>query len=130
MKCCQSPGNSLAGKTLGTFLTRNEAANFDTEIAYNKLALKEPVDNTYKARILGTTYKPNFDHQLFKDLNGDAALPAPGRYDLGDGYWTDKSTGAKQFSILMTFDALFAQWDRYNGSNVLYQIVGNSLHER
>lgn len=173
--------------TAGSFVTRNEAANPNTEIAYSRLAemmgvdqlfriavpyklksvgvsifqdlienglsngkihgkmrvdnahnilgkmnsnpssllgcLKEKSGDTYAADVLANGTTPNSRHPLFADLQAKYPKPTNGNYNLGNGYWTDRAKGAREYSILFTFDVIFGQWDRYSGGNITYKIV-------
>jgi len=180
------------GQTSGTFVTRNEAANANVEIAYFNLARILGVDNLFRATVpykLGphgcATFKaeignpdslpgamkrknarnilaminsnPNelkgclrekkngetvainslastannrpSTHALLQDLQASAAKPADGRYTFSEGYWGPKAKLAQQYSIMMTFDTVFGQWDRYSGSNIVFRIVDENTKE-
>jgi hypothetical protein len=39
--------------------------------------------------------------------------------DLGHGYKGDAVQLAREFSVIMTLDVIFRQWDRYSGGNVV-----------
>lgn len=179
------------GGTDGGFVTRNSAANPNTEIAYYNLASILGVDQivrgaipytlgprgiaTFRTLISNTRFRgmrarnattilettranprelkgclrekkksddvamnslvdvsnnrPQLAHSLFKDLNAANPVPTEGTYNFREGYQGSRVKVAQQYSNLMTLDAVFGQWDRYSGGNVVFRIVNEETKE-
>ncbi len=50
---------------------------------------------------------------------GDPQSKSGATLDLGHGYKGDALQLAREYSVIMTFDVIFRQWDRYSGGNVV-----------
>lgn len=171
-------------KAYGTYVTLNDSAHFDAEIAYFNLAailgydaifrptvryalgpramrafksllLKMPLQNEdsirldnrkrilreiakgkplkgcLKAKKLNTnidydaianltTRKPNTKNPIIIALQANNPQPVAGKtLELAKGYKGGALQLAREFSVIMTLDGVFEQWDRYSGGNVV-----------
>ena len=62
---------------------------------------------------------PRSSHPVIRAIQAGNPLPPVGeRLDLGAGYAGEARLLAREYSVLMTMDSLFHQWDRYSGGNV------------
>lgn len=62
---------------------------------------------------------PAQNHPVIRAVQASNPRPAVGSsFNLGNGYVGDALELAREYSILMTMDSLFEQWDRYSGGNV------------
>lgn len=177
------PSDSKGYKSLGSFVTRNGAANPNTEVAYfnlaailgwdhmfrpavpyilgpkgsakfrsliqstairGKLRLENkdrilqaigsgnPLKGCLKAKnpdsqisldaIVSPSVAPNgapkSSHPLIAFVQASNSKPKAGTpMTLKTGYVGDSLELARQVSVLMTFDSIFGQWDRYSGGN-------------
>ncbi len=179
------------GGTDGGFVTRNSAANPNTEVSYYNLASILGIDQivrgaipytlgprgiaTFRSLIANTQFRgmrsrnattilqatsenprelkgclrekkkgedvamnslvdvsnnrPQLAHMLFKDINAANPVPTEGTYNFREGYTANRLKVAQQYSNLMTLDAVFGQWDRYSGGNVVFRIVDDVSKE-
>jgi hypothetical protein len=63
---------------------------------------------------------PRSSHPIIISLQASNAMPKTGdMLDLGHGYKGDALQLAREYSVIMTLDAIFEQWDRYSGGNVV-----------
>ena len=63
---------------------------------------------------------PRSSNPVIKSLQVENAQPQSGvTLDLGHGYKGDAIQLAREFSVIMTLDVIFRQWDRYSGGNVV-----------
>ena len=119
----------LADGTLhGVARTRN-AHNILARIAGNPQELKgcfreKKLGSLFSANNLVANDGPNFNEQLFKDLQAINPKPQKGVYEFRYGGYLDRPRGAREFSVLMTLDSIFGQWDRYSGGNITYRKFG------
>ena len=61
---------------------------------------------------------PRQSHPVIQALQAGNPKPAAGAVlNLGGGYAGEALTLAREYSVAMTMDALFEQWDRYSGGN-------------
>ena len=82
------------------------------------LKAKEPTSETALESIAAGY--PVSTHPVIMALQ--ASNPQPqGSVQLLPGYTGDLSELAREYSIIMTLDAIFQQWDRYSGGNVSIQ---------
>jgi hypothetical protein len=59
-------------------------------------------------------------HPIIAYLQAGNPFPAKGRQEvLKPGYQGDAWELAREYSVIMTLDAVFQQWDRYSGGNVV-----------
>jgi len=62
---------------------------------------------------------PNANHPIIRLLQASNARPIAGRsLTLKAGYVGDEFELAREYSVIMTIDAVTQQWDRYSGGNV------------
>ena len=62
---------------------------------------------------------PNANHPIIRLLQASNARPVAGRsLTLKAGYVGDEFELAREYSVIMTIDAVTQQWDRYSGGNV------------
>jgi hypothetical protein len=62
---------------------------------------------------------PNANHPIIRLLQAANAQPVAGKsLALKAGYAGDEAELAREYSIIMTIDAVTQQWDRYSGGNV------------
>lgn len=62
---------------------------------------------------------PNTTHPIIVSVQASSPQPLAGKsLGLTTGYSGDALELAREYSILMTLDAIFEQWDRYSGGNV------------
>jgi hypothetical protein len=171
-------------KAYGSYVTRNDSAHFDAEIAYFNLAailghddifrptvryslgpratkafkslllklsiptqdtirlanrtliLKDiakglPLKGCLKAKKFDpnadydaiadlVTRKPKMNNVIIASLQASNAQPVAGKkLELLKGYTGDALQLAREFSIIMTLDGVFEQWDRYSSGNVV-----------
>jgi hypothetical protein len=63
---------------------------------------------------------PRSSSQIIMSLRVESPAPKSGiTIDLGHGYQGDALQLAREYSVIMTLDAIFRQWDRYSGGNVV-----------
>ena len=63
---------------------------------------------------------PRSSNPLIRSLQVENPQPQSGAtLDLGHGYKGDAVQLAREFSVIMTLDVIFRQWDRYSGGNVV-----------
>jgi hypothetical protein len=63
---------------------------------------------------------PRSSNPVIKSLQVDNPEPQSGvTLDLGHAYQGDALQLAREFSVIMTLDVIFRQWDRYSGGNVV-----------
>ncbi|MEZ4815238.1 MAG: hypothetical protein R3A80_08560 [Bdellovibrionota bacterium] len=176
-----------------SFVTRNEAANANSEIAYFNLARILGVDKLFRAAVpytlgrnasrtfaaliergsfrgmraknateiaerlqsnslkgclkekkrgqavvvneISSDNAPKLRYQLISDLQANNPQPSDNNKtsmrgitknergsQVGIDVWAPRATIARQYSILMTLDAVFGQWDRYSGSNIGFRL--------
>jgi hypothetical protein len=74
--------------------------------------------------------RPNSSHPIIKALQASHPLPSAAEsITLVKGYEGKTLTLAHEYSILMTLDAVFQQWDRYSGDNiVIFKDENNVAH--
>ena len=180
----KDPTNADGYTAYGTYVTLNDSAHFDAEIAYFNLAailghddifrptvryalgtrakqgfkklllsmslagmddirltnrraiLKElakptPLKGCLKAKKLDSNiaydaianvkrYSPIINNPIIASLQATNPQPAVSKkLQLLPGYTGNALQLAREFSIIMTLDAVFSQWDRYSGGNVV-----------
>jgi hypothetical protein len=82
----------------------------DSEVALNSIANPRA----------GRNGEPVTSHPIIRSLQARNPLPAHGAdLELKTGYVGDAYELAREYSVLMTLDAVFQQWDRYSGGNVI-----------
>ena len=63
---------------------------------------------------------PRSSSPIITSLRVENPAPKSGvTIDLGHGYQGDALQLAREYSVIMTLDAIFRQWDRYSGGNVV-----------
>ena len=63
---------------------------------------------------------PRSSNPVIMSLQAGNPEPKSGvTLDLGHGYKGDALQLAREYSVIMTFDVIFRQWDRYSGGNVV-----------
>lgn len=68
----------------------------------------------------GVNGEPRFDHAIIRALQATNPKPDKGiDLELMKGYKGNFLQLVREYSVLMTFDAIFQQWDRYSGGNVV-----------
>jgi hypothetical protein len=95
------------------------------------IAKNRPLNGCLKANKLNTNIAydaiadmpvafPQFSNPIIAALQAINPLPVAGKMlQLEQGYKGDALQLAREYSILMTLDAIFQQWDRYSGDNVV-----------
>jgi hypothetical protein len=82
----------------------------DTEIALNTMVNSSA----------GVNGEPVSSHPIIRSLQASRPLPARGAdLTLKTGYVGDAYELAREYSVIMTLDAVFQQWDRYSGGNII-----------
>lgn len=65
---------------------------------------------------------PRSNHPIIALLQASNAQPTKGKaLTLKSGWIGDEFELAREYSIIMTLDSVFQQWDRYSGGNVVIQ---------
>jgi hypothetical protein len=68
------------------------------------------------------------NHPLVKLIQANNAQPAKEKQlELKSKYSNSEYQLAREFSILLTFDAIFGQYDRFSGGNVVIELDENNL---
>jgi hypothetical protein len=63
---------------------------------------------------------PKMNHPIIAFLQANNPKPKTGTpITLANGYSGDQLELAREYSVIMTLDAVFQQWDRYSGANTL-----------
>lgn len=66
---------------------------------------------------------PNRNHPIIQMIQASSPQPRKGSsLQLSRRYIGDEYELAQEFSILLTFDATFGQWDRFSGGNVVMRL--------
>ncbi|WP_157083638.1 hypothetical protein [Bradyrhizobium manausense] len=86
-----------------------KAKKDDTGVAFDAIA------NTHAA----SNGAPNAGHPIIRFLQAANEKPTAGKsLTLKTGYDGDELELAREYSVIMTIDAITQQWDRYSGGNV------------
>ncbi|MEP6810102.1 MAG: hypothetical protein ABI992_07650 [Chthoniobacterales bacterium] len=87
-----------------------KAKKLDTARAYDELVNPSAAGNG----------APRSSNAVIHSLQVENPQPKSGvPIDLGHGYTGDALQLAREFSVIMSFDVIFRQWDRYSGGNVV-----------
>lgn len=87
-----------------------KAKKLDSNIAYDEIADIPAPDNGI----------PQVTNPIIMALQAQNAQPVAGqKLQLLEGYEGDALQLAREYSIIMTLDVVFQQWDRYSGENVV-----------
>ena len=63
---------------------------------------------------------PKSSHPIIASVQAGNPLPVKGKVEvLKTGYKGDAFELSREYSVLMTLDSIFQQWDRYSGGNVV-----------
>jgi hypothetical protein len=63
---------------------------------------------------------PKSSHPIIAYLQAGSSMPVAGKEQvLKTGYKGDAYELAREYSVIMTLDSVFQQWDRYSGGNVV-----------
>lgn len=81
---------------------------------------KKDETNVALDAIANTHGAPNASHPIIKFLQASNEQPVAGKsLTLKAGYIGDELELAREYSVIMTIDAVTQQWDRYSGGNVV-----------
>lgn len=87
-----------------------KAKKLDSNIAYDEIIDISDPDNSI----------PQINNPIIMALQAENVQPVSGqKLQLLEGYEGDVLQLAREYSIIMTLDVVFQQWDRYSGENVV-----------